>query len=161
MGLMYLSAPLVFGTLAWYPKLRRPCIMVGLLIMCLSLGLSSLSTTVPHLIASQGVSYAIGGALCYSPTITYMDEWFVKRKGLAFGIMWVGFDTLLLPSGPQLTSTTGWHRTRWRSHPFAPAVSPRQIRLPYDSPHLGYRPLRLHCTAIHIPQTTSTRVPDH
>ncbi|KAF2623981.1 putative MFS monocarboxylate transporter [Macroventuria anomochaeta] len=90
MGLMYLSSPLVFGMLAWYPKLRRPCILIGLIIMCLSLGLSSLSTTVPHLIASQGVFYAIGGALCYSPAITFMDEWFVKRKGMAFGMMWAG-----------------------------------------------------------------------
>jgi hypothetical protein len=64
--------------------------MIGLIMMCLSLGLSSLSTTVPHLIASQGVFYAIGGALCYSSTIMFMDEWFVKRKGLAFGLMWVG-----------------------------------------------------------------------
>ncbi|KAJ4334943.1 hypothetical protein N0V95_009034 [Ascochyta clinopodiicola] len=90
MGLMYLSSPLVFGLLAWYPKSKRSCIMVGLIIMCLSLGLSSLSTTVPHLIVSQGVFYAIGGAMCYSPTITFMDEWFVKRKGLAFGCMWAG-----------------------------------------------------------------------
>ncbi|KZM23686.1 transmembrane transport [Ascochyta rabiei] len=90
MGLMYLSAPLVFGLLAWYPRARRSCIMVGLIIMCLSLGLSSLSTTVPHLIASQGVFYAIGGAMCYSPAITFMDEWFVKKKGLAFGCMWAG-----------------------------------------------------------------------
>ncbi|KAF9695081.1 hypothetical protein EKO04_006839 [Ascochyta lentis] len=90
MGLMYLSAPLVFGLLAWYPWVRRYCIMVGLFIMCLSLGLSSLSTTVPQLIASQGVFYAVGGAMCYSPTITFMDEWFVKRKGLAFGCMWAG-----------------------------------------------------------------------
>jgi hypothetical protein len=66
--------------------------MAGLIIMCLSLGLSSLSTTVPHLIASQGVFYAIGGALCYSPAITFMDEWFVKRKGLAIVMMWVSLD---------------------------------------------------------------------
>lgn len=89
MGFMYLSAPLVFGVLAWYPKTKRPCILIGLITMCLSLGLSSLSTTVPQLIASQGVMYALGGALCYSPTITFLDEWFVQRKGLAFGIMWV------------------------------------------------------------------------
>jgi MFS family permease len=68
--------------------------MIGLITMCLSLGLSSLSQTVPHLIASQGVIYAIGGALCYSPVIAFMDEWFVKRKGLAFGIMWVCLHTL-------------------------------------------------------------------
>jgi MFS family permease len=89
MGLMYLSSPLVFALLAWYPHSRRPCISIGLIIMCLALGLSSLSQTVTHLIISQGVFYGIGGALCYSPTIFFMDEWFVQKKGLAFGIMWV------------------------------------------------------------------------
>lgn len=69
--------------------------MIGLIIMCLSLGLSSLSTTVPQLITSQGIFYAIGGAMCYSPAITFMDEWFVKRKGLAFGVMWVSYNLSL------------------------------------------------------------------
>lgn len=87
---MYLSAPLVFGFLARYPRSKRPSIVVGLVVMCMALGLSSLSQTVTHLIISQGVFYAIGGSLCYSPTIQFMDEWFVKRKGLAFGVMWVG-----------------------------------------------------------------------
>jgi hypothetical protein len=68
--------------------------MIGLLTMCLSLGLSSLSQTVPHLIASQGIFYAIGGALCYCPVVAFMDEWFVNRKGLAFGIMWVRLHSL-------------------------------------------------------------------
>lgn len=58
--------------------------------MCLALGLSSLSNTVTHLILTQGIFYAIGGTLAYSPAIQFMDEWFVKRKGLAFGVMWAG-----------------------------------------------------------------------
>ncbi|RYN94916.1 hypothetical protein AA0120_g3558 [Alternaria tenuissima] len=90
MGLMYLLSPLISGFFAWYPNTRRRCIIIGLIIMCLSLGLSSLSQTVPHLIASQGVFYAIGGALCYVPVVAFMEQWFVKRKGLAFGIMWAG-----------------------------------------------------------------------
>ncbi|KAH7108856.1 major facilitator superfamily domain-containing protein [Dendryphion nanum] len=90
MGLMYLSSPLIFGFFAWYPNSRHRCITIGLIIMCLSLGLSSLSQTVPHLIVSQGVFYPIGGALCYSPVVAFMDEWFVNKKGLAFGIMWAG-----------------------------------------------------------------------
>ncbi|PSN68117.1 MFS general substrate transporter [Corynespora cassiicola Philippines] len=90
MGLMYLSAPLVFGTLQRYPRTKRPAIMIGLLIMCLSLGLSSLSQTVTHLIITQGVFYAIGGAMAYSPAIQFMDEWFVAKKGFAFGVMWAG-----------------------------------------------------------------------
>jgi hypothetical protein len=100
MGLMYLSAPLVFGLLNRFPNARRPCIMAGLIIMCLALGLSSLSQTVPQLIVTQGVFYAVGGALCYSPAITFMDEWFVKRKGAAFGVMWVCSDPQLLFFSP-------------------------------------------------------------
>ena len=29
-------------------------------------------------------------ALLYFPTIVYLDEWFIRRKGLGFGIMWAG-----------------------------------------------------------------------
>lgn len=58
--------------------------------MCIALALSSFSQTVWHLILTQGVLFAIGGSICYGPCILYMDEWFVKRKGLAFGVMWSG-----------------------------------------------------------------------
>lgn len=58
--------------------------------MCISLGLSSICNTVLQLIVTQGVLYGVGGALAYSPVVTFVDEWFVKKKGLAFGIMWAG-----------------------------------------------------------------------
>ena len=41
------------------------------------------------MIVTQGVLYALGGTLLYTPTVTFLDEWFVKRKGFAYGIMWV------------------------------------------------------------------------
>jgi MFS family permease len=90
MGILYIGAPFTFGTLMRYPRLRRWAIVAGLLIMCLSLALSSFCTTVPQLIVTQGILYGIGGAITYSPVITFMDEWFAQRKGLAFGIMWAG-----------------------------------------------------------------------
>lgn len=34
--------------------------------------------------------YGIGVSLLYNPFIFYLDEWFVKRKGLAFGVFWAG-----------------------------------------------------------------------
>jgi MFS family permease len=134
MGLMYLSSPLIFGFFAWYPNLRRRCITIGLIIMCLSLGLSSLSQTVSHLIASQGVFYAIGGALCYSPVVAFMDEWFVNRKGLAFGIMWVCLHSLtsIVSCHPlskractfstSADSVTGWHWYRWHNNSITTAI---------------------------------------
>ena len=106
MGLMYLSAPLVFGIMHAYPHTKRPCILIGLIVMSLALGLGSLSQTVPQLLATQGIFYAIGGSLVYSPTVQFMDDWFVQRKGLAFGALCV----CSLPSqsntrGPQYTDT--------------------------------------------------------
>ena len=64
---------------------------MGFFIMCLALGLSLFSTTTTHLILSQGISYGIGASLAYAPTILFMDDWFARKKGLAFGIMWVSF----------------------------------------------------------------------
>lgn len=63
---------------------------IGLIMMCLSLALGSFSKNVTHLVLSQGVGFGIGGCIAYSPSILYMDEWFVNRKGLAFGITWAG-----------------------------------------------------------------------
>lgn len=87
---MYLSAPFVFPLMRLYPKQNRYGPTAGLLIMCIALALSSFSQTVWHLILTQGVLFAVGGSICYGPCILYMDEWFVKRKGLAFGVMWSG-----------------------------------------------------------------------
>lgn len=87
---MYLSGLPALVLNRMYPRLGRWSPMVGLLIMCLSLALSSFATTVTQLIATQGVLYAVGGSIGYLPCILYMDEWFVRRKGLAYGIMWSG-----------------------------------------------------------------------
>lgn len=34
--------------------------------------------------------YALGGSVAYLPCILLMEDWFEKRKGLAFGVMWAG-----------------------------------------------------------------------
>ncbi|KFA50385.1 hypothetical protein S40293_05198 [Stachybotrys chartarum IBT 40293] len=90
MGIMYLDAPLVMALIRLYPRLARWAPIAGLVTMCVALGLSSLSQTTTHLILSQGILFALGGSVCYCPCIQYMDEWFVRRKGFAFGIMWSG-----------------------------------------------------------------------
>ncbi|KAH8690013.1 MFS monocarboxylate transporter [Talaromyces proteolyticus] len=90
MGVSYILAPLAFALLIAVPRFRRWATPVGFLIMCLSLALSSFSTSITQLILSQGIAYGIGANIGYAPTIIFMGEWFVKRKGLAFGIMWAG-----------------------------------------------------------------------
>ncbi|CRG83535.1 Monocarboxylate transporter 10 [Talaromyces islandicus] len=90
MGVSYISAPLAFALLTAIPRLRRWATPVGFVIMCLSLSLSSFSTSITQLIFSQGIAYGIGANIGYAPTIIFMNEWFIKRKGLAFGTMWAG-----------------------------------------------------------------------
>ncbi|KAK2612603.1 hypothetical protein QQS21_001375 [Conoideocrella luteorostrata] len=90
MGIMYLDIPLVMSIQRMYPRFSRWSPTIGLFLMSLSLAVSSFSQNVGHLIVTQGVLYAVGGSISYCPCILYMDEWFVKRKGLAYGIMWSG-----------------------------------------------------------------------
>lgn len=61
--------------------------MVGLVVIALALVISSFSIRVWHLILSQGVLYALGGSMLYTPAIIFLDEWFILRKGFAFGVM--------------------------------------------------------------------------
>ncbi len=87
---MYLNLPIVIGLIRLFPQHGRWSPVVGLLISCSSLAMSSFSQNTTHLIVTQGILYAIGGSISYTPCILYMDEWFIKRKGIAYGIMWSG-----------------------------------------------------------------------
>lgn len=86
---MYLGSPVTFVALMRWPKLRKSCTVLGFLVLLLALFLSSFAQEIWQLILLQGVMYGLGGAMAYCPCILFMDEWFVRRKGLAFGIMWV------------------------------------------------------------------------
>ncbi|KAK4148582.1 monocarboxylate transporter 10 [Chaetomidium leptoderma] len=99
MGIMYLDTPLIMYLHRRFPKPARYSTILGLLTMCLALALSSFSTTVTHLIITQGVFYALGGSVAYASCIIYLEEWFVARRGLAFGIIWsaTGLAGVVLP----------------------------------------------------------------
>ena len=81
-GIMYLGSPFMFAALQQFPNHKRSASVVGLAIIAIALVASSFSTTVTHLILTQGILYAIGGTMLYTPTILFLEEWFVKRRGL-------------------------------------------------------------------------------
>ena len=58
--------------------------------MIIGLIAASFANRVSDLIVTQGAIYGLGGALLYNPFVFYLDEWFIVRKGLAFGILWAG-----------------------------------------------------------------------
>lgn len=89
-GLMFLSSPLVALVIQRYPHIRRPASFVGLGVTVLSLIAASFAKNTVTLLATQGVMYAVGGLTLYFPAMYVIDEWFVARKGLAFGVVWTG-----------------------------------------------------------------------
>jgi MFS family permease len=89
-GTMYFGSGACFVALQWWPAFRRRSAGIGLAILALGLVTSSFADSVWHLILTQGALYAIGGILLYSSVVLLIDEWFVRKKGIAFGVMWAG-----------------------------------------------------------------------
>lgn len=108
-GIMYLGAPFTFAFLQRFPTHRRHCSVVGLFVITFALIISSFSTRVWHLIVTQGVLYALGGSMLYMPTIVFLDEWFIARKGFAFGVMWAGTGV----SGVCIPFVMDWGLNKW------------------------------------------------
>ena len=69
---MYLGAPFTFAALQQWPKFRPYCSAAGLTTIVLALIISSFSRRVWHLILTQGILYAIGGTMLYTPAILYV-----------------------------------------------------------------------------------------
>ena len=87
-GVMYLSMPFLFAlfTRRWARR-RRIAALCGTALICLSFLLSSFSTHVWHLVATQGVLAAFGCALVYSPLTLSLGEWFnTSNRTVAYGV---------------------------------------------------------------------------
>lgn len=112
------------------PQIARWVSTIGVILMCFSLALSSFSTSVTHLILSQGIGFGVGGSLAYTPSILFMPEWFVKRKGLAFGVVWVSFHTCQVWAKAIILMwlSVVWLWTIWRAVPTRHRVVIEQIR---------------------------------
>lgn len=89
-GVSYFSSPFLGIALQRFPWTRRPCMYLGLAIMSIGLVGASFCNTITGLIATQGAMYGLGSILLYLPSNLFIDEWFVQRKGMAYGIMFAG-----------------------------------------------------------------------
>lgn len=88
-GVMYLSMPFLFAlfTRRWAHR-RQTAALCGAALTCISFLLSSFSTHVWHLVATQGVMAALGCALIYSPTTLSLGEWFnTSNRAVAYGVV--------------------------------------------------------------------------
>ncbi|MCJ1312861.1 hypothetical protein MMC25_006537 [Agyrium rufum] len=88
-GVIYLAMPFLFAlfTRRWARR-RQAAALCGTVLTCLSFLLSSFSTEVWHLVATQGVMAALGCALIYSPTTLSLGEWFnTSHRAVAYGVV--------------------------------------------------------------------------
>lgn len=83
-------SPITFSILTKYPHLRKPCGWVGATISIAGFLLASFATEMWQLVITLGVLSAVGNGLLFTPTTLYLDEWFIRRKGLSMGTMWAG-----------------------------------------------------------------------
>ena len=88
-GIMYLAAPFLFAVFQRWPRFCRQSTFYGLSVVVIAIAISSFATSVWQLLLSQGVLYAIGGGFLYYPVYIFIDEWFVRRKGFALGLIQV------------------------------------------------------------------------
>jgi hypothetical protein len=96
---MYMAGLLLYPAYKKWPHLANRSKWVGMPIMSAGLIAASFANNVNTLIITQGAIYAIGGSIIYFPAMLFVDEWFIQRKGLAFGVIWVR----LLPLPPSLS----------------------------------------------------------
>ncbi|KAH7014342.1 major facilitator superfamily domain-containing protein [Microdochium trichocladiopsis] len=99
LGVMYMATPVVLILARFRPRWARWFTLGGLTSAAVVMALSSFSTTAGALVATQGVLFGLAGCVAYCPCILYIDEWFVRRKGMAYGITWsaAGFGGVVLP----------------------------------------------------------------
>lgn len=82
-----------------WPKYQLHMLILGYCVCVGSLILASFATKVWHLMLTQGVLYGVGWVICYTPFLILLNQWWIKRRGLAYGIIYgaSGITGLILP----------------------------------------------------------------
>lgn len=86
-GLCYLGAPFSAMLSKRFPKYHRQQIWVGWPICIGGLVAASFMKSIGGLIVTQGVMYGVGFIVLTYPIICMVDEWWIQRKGMAFGVI--------------------------------------------------------------------------
>ncbi|KAH7383518.1 major facilitator superfamily domain-containing protein [Cadophora sp. MPI-SDFR-AT-0126] len=86
-GISYLGAPLIIPVIKRYSKYQRHMIWIGWPLCILGLLAGSFARTLPTLIFTQGVMYGLGFLIFYYPIISFVNEFWIARRGMAYGIL--------------------------------------------------------------------------
>ncbi|KAH6619023.1 major facilitator superfamily domain-containing protein [Boeremia exigua] len=86
-GISYLGAPLVIPFIRRWSGYRTHMILVGWPLCIVGLVAGSFADSLGPLILTQGVLYGIGFIIFYYPILSMVDEYWVRRRGMAYGLL--------------------------------------------------------------------------
>ena len=89
-SMFYLGALFITPVIQKYPRCQRPMVVIGWAICVVALLSASFANTVSLLIVTQGFIYGTGFLLLYPSILSMLNEWFLRRRGLAYGILYAG-----------------------------------------------------------------------
>src|SRR5690349_1770539 len=98
-GSFFLGSPLMTYITKRYRNRRWQFIWTGWVIDIVSLVAASFCSSIPILALTQGVLYGVGFFILYYPVLAMLNEWFVARRGQAYGILFAstGLSGIVLP----------------------------------------------------------------
>ena len=98
-GVSYLGMPFANSVAIKWPQHRRKMCSVGWFLCVGALAAASLATGVRQLLLFQGLLYGVGWVVCYTPFLFILNEWWVERRGFAYGLLFAasGVSGLVIP----------------------------------------------------------------
>lgn len=99
-GVSYLGMPFTNPVALKWPQHRKKMCVFGWLLCLVGLLGASLATQVWQLLLFQGLLYGTGWVICYTPFLFMLNDWFVERRGLAYGLLFgaSGVSGLVIPA---------------------------------------------------------------
>ncbi|KAG9519652.1 MFS general substrate transporter, partial [Aureobasidium melanogenum] len=86
-GICYMGAPLMAPLVKRFPRWQGMMVKVGWVICLGALVAGSFAESIGGLIVTQGVMYGTGYLIIFYPVVSMVNEWWVTRRGLAWGIL--------------------------------------------------------------------------
>ncbi len=107
-----IAAPLVGGLVDRFGP--RKIILPGVVLLSLAIAFCSTANTIYHFYLLFGIAVAVGSSLIgYPANAAVLPHWFIRRRGMAFGIFnsGLGISFLLVPLVQSLIIRFGWRNS--------------------------------------------------
>ncbi|CAM1501217.1 Fc.00g103790.m01.CDS01 [Cosmosporella sp. VM-42] len=89
-SIYFLGGPFATPLVKRFQRWQWHMIVAGWALCFLSLLAASFTNSVSGLIATQGVMYGTGFLMLYFPVLSMLNEWFIQKRGFAYGVLYAG-----------------------------------------------------------------------